>query len=50
MRIMAISTLALGHRAMGEFTGEVFLVVALVANLTGQCDRTGKPGEQAEYQ
>ena len=50
MRIMAISALALGHRTMGEFAGEVFLVMALVANLTGQCNRAGKPGEQAEYQ
>lgn len=50
MRVMTISALALGHRAMGEFTGEVLLVMALVANLIGQRDRTGKPGEQAEYQ
>jgi len=50
MGIMAVSALALGHRAMGEFAAEVFLVMALVANLIGQCHRAGKPGEQAEYQ
>lgn len=50
MRVMTISALTLGHRTMGEFTGKILLVMALVANLAGQRDRTGKPGEQAEYQ
>lgn len=50
MRVMTISALTLRHRAMGEFAGEVLLLMALVANLIGQRDRTGKPGEQTEYQ
>lgn len=50
MRVMTISALALGHRAMGEFAGEILPFVALVANLIGQRDRTGKPGGQADYQ
>lgn len=50
MRVVTISALALGYRAMGKFTDEVLLLMALVANFIGQRDRTGKPGEQAEYQ
>jgi hypothetical protein len=49
MGVMAISTLALGHRAMGKLAAEILPGMARVANLFGHCDRTGEPDEQAEY-
>jgi len=49
MGVMAISTLALGHRAMDKLTGEILSGMTRIANLSGQGGRTGKPGEQAEY-
>ena len=49
MGVMAISTLALGHRAMDKLTGEILSGMTRIANLFGQCDREGEPGKQAEY-
>lgn len=49
MGVMTISALALGHRGMDGLAGKILPGMTGKANLSGQGDRTGKPGAQAEY-